>query len=91
MVKQGDIVWVNFDPHSGREQAGYRPTVIVSNNIFNIKTNMVIVCPITNANRNFPLHMGLDNRTRTTGYVLCEHNNTKVYIHLQHTNQMRYT
>jgi len=69
MVKQGDIIKLNFDPQSGREQAGYRPAVVISNDIFNIKTNMEIVCPITNTNRSFPLHIPLDNRTTTTGYA----------------------
>ena len=73
MVKQGDIIKLNFDPQSGREQAGYRPAVVVSNDTFNAKTNMAIVCPITNTRRSFPLHIPLDSRTETTGYVLCEH------------------
>jgi len=73
MVKQGDIIKLDFDPQSGREQAGYRPAVVISNNTFNTKTNMTIVCPITNTNRSYPLHVPLDNRTNTTGHVLCEH------------------
>jgi len=73
MVKQGDIIKLNFDPQSGREQAGYRPAVVISNDVFNAKTNMAIVCPITNTKRSFPLHIPLDSRTVTTGYVLCEH------------------
>ena len=73
MVKQGNIIKLNFDPQSGREQAGYRPAVVISNDIFNSKTNMAIVCPITNTKRNFPLHVPLDSRTKTTGVVLCEH------------------
>ncbi|WP_293142636.1 type II toxin-antitoxin system PemK/MazF family toxin [Okeania sp. SIO3I5] len=28
--KKGDIVWINFNPQSGREQAGRRPAVVVS-------------------------------------------------------------
>lgn len=40
---------------------------------FNAKTNLTIVCPITNTNRPFPLHVVLDDRTKTTGVVLCEH------------------
>ena len=39
----------------------------------NEKVNMTIVCPITNTNRSFPLHIPLDDRTKTTGFVLCEH------------------
>ena len=72
MVKQGDIVKLNFNPQSGHEQAGYRPAVVVSNNFFNAKTNLTIVCPITNTNKSFPLHVILDSSTKTTGVVLCE-------------------
>ena len=35
MVKQGTIIKINFNPQSGHEQAGYRPAVVISNNIFN--------------------------------------------------------
>lgn len=73
MVKQGDIIKMDFNPQSGHEQAGYRPAVVISNNFFNEKTNLTIVCPITNTNRPFPLHVVLDDRTKTTGVVLCEH------------------
>lgn len=73
MVKQGDIIKLNFNPQLGHEQAGYRPALVVSNDFFNEKTNMVIVCPITNTQNNFPLHVSLDARTQTTGSVLCEH------------------
>lgn len=73
MVKQGDIIKINFDPQAGHEQAGYRPAIVISNDIFNQKTGLVIVCPITNTNNRFPLHIPLDDRTKTTGVILCEH------------------
>jgi len=73
MVKQGDIIMLDLSPHSGHEQSGYRPALVVSNYFFNSLTNMTIVCPITNTGREFPLHVALDNRTTTTGVILCEH------------------
>ena len=73
MVKQGDIIKLNFTPQSGHEQAGYRPAVVVSNNFFNKATNLVIACPITNATKDYPLRIKLDDRTNTTGYILCDH------------------
>ena len=73
MVKQGTIIKVNFNPQIGHEQAGFRPAVVVSNNIFNKKTNLTIVCPITNTDNEFPLHIKLDERTKTKGVILCEH------------------
>lgn len=73
MVKQGDIIKVSFDPHKGHEQAGFRPALIISNDIFNTKARLFIVCPITNTDNKFPLHIPLDERTATTGVILCEH------------------
>lgn len=73
MVRQSEIIKVSFNPQSGHEQAGYRPAVVVSNDVFNSKTNLVLVCPITNTDNKFPLHVPLDDRTQTTGVILCEH------------------
>lgn len=73
MVKQGDIIKISFDPQSGHEQAGYRPAVVVSNDFFNNMTKLAIVCPITNSPKDFPLHISLDERTQTTGSILCQH------------------
>ena len=73
MVNQGTIIKINFNPQSGHEQAGYRPAIVISNNIFNKKAKLAIVCPITNTKNEFPLHIPLDDRTKTTGVILCEH------------------
>jgi len=70
--KQGDIVILNFDPQTGHEQKGRRPGLIVSNEAFHKLTNMAMVCPITNANSGFPTHVTLDERTNTTGDIMCE-------------------
>ena len=71
--KTRDNYKINFNPQSGHEQAGYRPAVVISNDIFNEKARLSIVCPITNTNNDFPLHVPLDTRTKTTGVILCEH------------------
>jgi len=70
--EQGDIVFLEFDPQTGHEQKGRRLAFVVSNNTFNQFTKMAIVCPITNTDRGFPLHVPLDKRTKTTGVVMCE-------------------
>lgn len=70
--EQGDIIYLEFDPQAGHEQKGKRPALVVSNNTYNRFTNMAMVCPITNTDRDFPLHVELDERTRTTGVVMCE-------------------
>lgn len=71
--KQGDIVMLNFSPQSGHEQRGNRPAVVVSNEAFHQYTGLAIFCPITNQLKDYPLHVRLDERTATTGEILCEH------------------
>lgn len=73
MVRQGDIIKVSFSPQKGHEQAGYRPALVVSNDFFNQRARLAIVCPITNTDNHFPLHVPLDERIKTTGVILCEH------------------
>ncbi len=71
--KQGDIVFLDFNPTKGHEQAGLRPAVVVSTNIFNQYTKMVIVCPISSNNKEFPTHYTLEDSKNVNGSVLCEH------------------
>ena len=73
MISQGDIILINLDPNKGHEQACKRPALVISNDTFNSRCNVVILCPITNTDNKFPLHIPLDERTRTSGMILCEH------------------
>lgn len=73
VIRQGDIIKFDFDPALGHEQKGYRPALVISNEVYNKYTNLLIVVPITNTQNRFPLHIKLDNRTKTTGTILCEH------------------
>ena len=71
-MKQGDIIWVDFDPTKGREQAGYRPAVVISQTAYNQNRKLVFICPITNSTRPLRFRVLLDNRTQTQGDIICE-------------------
>jgi len=43
----GDIVWLQFDPQAGQEQAGHRPAVVLSPARYNEIRGMMICCPMT--------------------------------------------
>jgi mRNA interferase MazF len=73
VIKQGDIIKFDFNPTLGHEQSGYRLALVISNETFNRHTNFLIVVPVTNTDSGFPLHIPLDDRTQTTGCILCEH------------------
>lgn len=70
--KQGDIIIMDFSPQQGHEQRGRRPAIVISNNILNQHSAMALVCPITNTNKHHPFHIELDDRTQTTGVILCD-------------------
>ena len=69
---QGDIIVMDFNPKQGHEQSGKRPALVISNDILNEHSALILVCPITNTNKNHPFHIELDNRTNTTGVILCD-------------------
>jgi mRNA interferase MazF len=72
IFEQGDIIAIDFDPQAGHEQKGRRPAIVISNNTYNSFTKSAMVCPITNTDRNIPIQIKLDNRTKTKGVIMCE-------------------
>ena len=76
---QGDIVIMTLDPQIGHEQKGRRPVLVVSSQEFSMRTGLVMICPITNTLRGYPTHVSLDNRTKTTGVIMCEQNKSLDY------------
>lgn len=45
--KRGQVVWINFNPQKGHEQAGRRPALVISPEQYNAVSNCILVCPIT--------------------------------------------
>lgn len=44
---RGDIVWLEFDPQAGHEQAGRRPAIVLSPKAYNDRTGLMLCCPVT--------------------------------------------
>ena len=53
----GDIVWLNFTPHAGREQAGHRPALVLSPAGYNNKTSLMLCCPMTTQIKSYPFEV----------------------------------
>jgi mRNA interferase MazF len=69
----GDLVWLNFTPQAGREQAGRRPAVVVTPHAYNEKTSLAIVCPITSHAKGYPFEVALPTGQGIKGVVLADH------------------
>lgn len=70
--EQGEFVAVSFDPQSGREQRGRRPALVITKGPFNRRTGLCIVCPVTNALRDHPLHAAIPEASGVSGVVMVE-------------------
>jgi mRNA interferase MazF len=55
----GDIVWLNFDPQAGREQAKHRPAIVLSPAGYNAKAGLLLCCPITTKVKGYPFEVKL--------------------------------
>jgi mRNA interferase MazF len=53
----GEIVWMNFTPQAGHEQASLRPALVLSPAAYNAKTNLMICCPLTRQIKNYPFEV----------------------------------
>jgi mRNA interferase MazF len=62
-ILRGDIIWANLDPTLGHEQAGSRPVLILSENIFNDRSGTVIAVVLTSQQpgASFPLSFELSD------------------------------
>ncbi len=65
MVKMWSIYWTSLDPIIGSEQAGIRPSLIISNNIVNEVLPVVTVLPLSSikkSNRIYPTEVFLPRK-----------------------------
>jgi mRNA interferase MazF len=53
----GDVVWLNFTPQAGHEQAGRRPALVLSPAAYNGKTSLMLCCPLTTQIKNYPFEV----------------------------------
>ena len=53
----GDIVWLEFDPQAGHEQAGHRPALVLSPKKYNGLRGMMICCPMTSKIKGYPFEV----------------------------------
>ena len=67
----GDIVWLNFTPHTGNEQAGRRPAVVLSPKAYNSKTGLLVCVPITSQIKGYPFEVLLSG-TEVSGAALAD-------------------
>ncbi len=68
---KGDIVWLNFSPQEGHEQAGNRPALILSPESYNRSSKLMIACPITTKVKEYPFEVRIKTN-KINGVILAD-------------------
>jgi len=67
----GDVVWISFNPQAGREQAGHSPAVVLSPAAYNVKTGLMLCCPMATQIKGYPFEVLLASQSNNV--VLADH------------------
>jgi mRNA interferase MazF len=62
-ILRGEIYWANLDPTKGHEQSGQRPVLVLSQDVFNERSGVVIAVVLTSQPQRagFPLTFELSS------------------------------
>ena len=70
---RGDFVWLTFDPQAGHEQAGRRPALVLTPKVYNQKSGLAMVCPVTNQAKGYPFEVPVPAGCGVGGIILADH------------------
>ncbi len=68
---RGDVVWLDYDPQRGHEQAGKRPAVVISPEAYNRKTGLALFFPVTSQVKGYPFEVRIDG-SKIHGVILTD-------------------
>lgn len=71
--ERGDIIWLNFHPQAGHEQAGRRPALVLSPASYNHRAGLALVCPVTSRIKGYPFEVAIPAGLPVSGVVLADH------------------
>jgi len=69
---RGDVVWLQFTPQAGHEQAGHRPALVLSPASYNRRSGLMLCCPITSRVKSYPFEVALGGEHELAGVVLAD-------------------
>ena len=72
MPDRGDVVWLQFDPQAGHEQAGHRPALVVSPRSYNGRVGLALFCPLTSHVKGYPFEVALSDGGKAEGAILAD-------------------
>jgi mRNA interferase MazF len=69
---RGDLIWLQFNPQAGHEQAGHRPAVVISPSSYNRRVGLALCCPVTSQVKGYPFEVVLPPGFGVEGAILSD-------------------
>ncbi|MGD9728518.1 MAG: endoribonuclease MazF [Nitrospiraceae bacterium] len=69
---RGDIVWLEFNPQAGHEQAGHRPALVLSPANYNRLSGLMLCCPMTTKRKGYPFEVVISDAREQASIVLAD-------------------
>ena len=69
---RGDVIWLQFNPQAGYEQAGHGPALVVSPRAYNRRVGLALCCPITSQVKGYPFEVILPAGLPIGGAILAD-------------------
>ncbi len=70
--ERGDLIWLDFNPQTGREQRGRRPALVLSPLRYNAKVGLALLCPVTSRVKGYPFEVAVPVGLPISGVVLAD-------------------
>lgn len=67
--EKGELVWLEFSPQAGHEQAGRRPALVVSPASYNSRSGLALVCPVTTKSKGYPFDVHIPEGLPVCGVI----------------------
>ncbi len=68
----GDMLWIDFSPTLGTEQAGRRPALVLSEASYNQVSGRALVAPITSRVRDWPFEVAMAAESEVAGVAMID-------------------
>lgn len=69
---RGDLIWLQFNPRAGHEQAGHRPAAVISPSAYNRRVGLALCCPVTSQVKGYPFEVVLPQGLGVEGAILSD-------------------
>jgi len=69
---RGDLIWLQFSPQAGHEQAGRRPALVISPTSYNRRVGLALCCPVTSQVKGYPFEVLLPPGLGVEGAILSD-------------------